>query len=114
MGKVINEIVQFDPGFKQRLENTMLAKAPKLPEAETKLLLSLFTGKPLAPSVFKRCVRTIVRAMSVVPSYSISDSLVLANGEVDRSNSKVIRWSKRDIARDRFEYLYLTVRNIFS
>ena len=111
MGKVIDCILKFDPGYKDKLEKELVKVAPKLYEAEKALLAHIIHGAPFMGMSHKECIQEILIAVKAVKPYWISRSFIDKRHRA-RKPSQVFRWNWQDIVRDRFGYLKRSSMNV--
>lgn len=115
MGKILNQISKYDPSFRDRLEQLLNGVLPELADAERDIISHAMSRHKLDEDILKEQLKIILKAIDLVPGYSIESNRLTRDGKRNGRDKLVLRWSAIDIAKDRFGYLPLMVkRKLFS
>lgn len=104
---VIDNICEFDPQYREKLDNHLLTEVPNLAKAERILLEKHLRGIPCQEMTVEECIGTVVRATDSVQSFEVvMEELDPETGEVSvGGDSKRFVWDRINIVKDRFSYL---------
>lgn len=104
--QLLRIITQFDPQYKEKLEEVLLKASPRLHEIENEFIPHILMGVPLNGFSFDECLKEIIKAMQAVPGFEVERRPLDYDGnEVADQPIQIFSWSSQEIAQDRFGYL---------
>lgn len=110
MGTIIEQIKRLNPSFPKEFEKTLHEAAPNLVKAERQILLNLQIGEPFREMSYEECLAEIIKAIEVIGPYEISIEGFEEGGY--SYPTRLYRWDREAIIRDRFGYLMKFARKL--
>lgn len=100
---VIRQICKFNKQYRKELEVVLLKSAPNLHKLEPKLIQYIYGYINLSQDEISECMRCITNAIAATPDYIITIQGIKSKKHF--MPERILRWSRKDIVRDRFSYL---------